>query len=83
MNLGTLLHFNGLVKRTIKVVNNGPKEVELKWLIYPYDQPNSTRDIFAIEFREAAPGNGNIIDLNWSAIKPEVDAASYLSIEPR
>lgn len=27
MNLGTLLHSNGLVKRSIKVVNNGPKEV--------------------------------------------------------
>jgi hypothetical protein len=83
MNLGTLLHSNGLVKRNIKVVNNGPKEVELKWLVYPYNKLNSERDIFKIEFKEAAPGNGNIVDLNWNAIKPEVDESSYLNIEPK
>ena len=27
MNLGTILHSNGLIKKNIKVVNNGPKEV--------------------------------------------------------
>lgn len=80
MNLGTLLHSNGLVKRSIKVVNNGPKEVELRWLVYAYNQVNSERDLFNIEFKEAAPGNGNIVDLNWNAIKPEVDVNSYLSI---
>lgn len=70
MHLGTLLHSNGLVKRTLKVVNNGPKEVELKWLVYPYNKNAPERDIFSIEFKEAAPGNGNIVDLNWNAVKP-------------
>ncbi len=51
MNLGTLLHSNGLIKRTIKVVNNGPKEVELKWLIYPYNKQSKDKDIFNIEFK--------------------------------
>lgn len=48
MNLGTLLHSNGITKRTIKVVNNGPKEVDLRWLVYPYNQPTQDRDIFRI-----------------------------------
>jgi len=38
MNLGMMLHSNGMIRKNIKVVNNGPKEVELKWLIYPYNK---------------------------------------------
>ncbi len=61
MNLGTLLHSNGLTKRNIKVVNNGPKEVQLKWLIYPYNKTKNQNDIFNIELHEAAPGTGQIV----------------------
>lgn len=48
MNLGTILHSNGLVKKSIKVVNNGPKEVDLKWLVYPYNKVDKEKDIFKI-----------------------------------
>lgn len=48
MHLGTLLHSNGLAKRTLKVVNNGPKEVELRWMVYPYNKTAPDRDIFKI-----------------------------------
>lgn len=61
MNLGTILHSNGLVKKTIKVVNNGPKEVQLKWLVYPYNKVDKEKDIFKIEFEDAVPGSGNIV----------------------
>jgi hypothetical protein len=83
MHLGTILHSNGLVKKSIKVVNNGPKEVELKWLIYPYNKVNKDQDIFKIEIEDAAPGSGNIVELKWNALKPEVDKETYFSIEPR
>jgi hypothetical protein len=61
MNLGTILHSNGLVKKSIKVVNNGPKEVELKWLVYPYNKVDKEKDIFKITFEDAVPGSGNIV----------------------
>ena len=61
MHLGTILHSNGLVKKSIKVVNNGPKEVELKWLVYPYNKVDPKKDIFNIEFEDAAPGTGNLV----------------------
>ncbi len=73
MNLGTILHSNGLVRKSIKVVNNGPKEVELKWYIYPYNQRDPSRDIFNIDFKEASPGTGDIVELKWSALKPDID----------
>jgi len=49
MHLGTILHSNGLVKRSIKVVNNGPKEVSLKWFVYPYNKVDKSKDIFNIK----------------------------------
>lgn len=61
MNLGTIVHSNGLVRKSIKVVNNGPKEVELKWLVYPYNKVDKDKDIFKIEFQDAAPGSGNAV----------------------
>jgi len=70
MHLGTLLHSNGLVKKSIKVVNNGPKDVELKWLIYPYNKMDKSKDVFNIELNEASPGTNNIVDLKWNALKP-------------
>jgi hypothetical protein len=48
MHLGTLLHSNGLTKKTLKVINNGPKEVELRWMVYPYNRNAPDRDIFNI-----------------------------------
>ena len=83
MHLGTILHSNGLVKRSIKVVNNGPKEVALKWLVYPYNKVDKSKDIFKVEIEEAAPGSGNLVQLKWNALKPEVDKQSFFIIEPK
>jgi len=70
MNLGTILHSNGVVKKSIKVVNNGPKEVELKWLIYPL-KSTKDNDIFNISLTESLGGSGdNIVDVTYNAIKP-------------
>lgn len=43
------------------MVNNGPKEVQLKWLVYPYNKVDKEKDIFKIEFEDAVPGSGNIV----------------------
>ena len=83
MHLGTILHSNGLVKKSIKVVNNGPKEVQLKWLVYPYNKVEEGKDIFNIQFANAAPGTGNLVELKWNALKPETDKDASFNIEPR
>ena len=70
MNLGTILHSNGLVKKSVKVVNNGPKEVQLKWLVYPYNKVDEKKDIFDISVLDAVPGSGDLIQLKWNALKP-------------
>lgn len=70
MNLGTILHSNGLVKKSVKVVNNGPKEVQLKWLVYPYNKVDEKKDIFDISVIDAVPGSGDLIQLKWNALKP-------------
>lgn len=83
MHLGTILHSNGLVRKSIKVVNNGPKEVELKWMVYPYNQIDKNKDIFNIAFQDATPGSDNVVELKWNAIKPDVDKEACFAIEPR
>lgn len=50
MNLGSLLVGNGQVKKNIKVVNKGPKEVHLTWKTYPHNKPNGDRDYFKLSF---------------------------------
>jgi hypothetical protein len=50
MNLGSILSSNGLIKKSIKVVNKGPKEVDLKWKTYPYNKLDPTKDMFKLEF---------------------------------
>jgi len=51
MNLGTVLHSNGVVRKMIKIVNNGPKEVQLSWKIYPHNQTNGDRDLFNLTLK--------------------------------
>jgi len=36
LNAGTFLVANGKSTRNIKIVNNGPKPVDIKWVMYPY-----------------------------------------------
>lgn len=48
MKLGSLLLGNGVLKKNVKVVNKGPKEVNLKWKIYPYNKLNNGNDIFKL-----------------------------------
>ncbi len=48
MNLGSVLVGNGQVKKSIKVVNKGPKEVHLAWKTYPHNKRNNDQDIFKI-----------------------------------
>lgn len=36
LSAGTFLKGNGKSTRNIKICNNGPKEVEIKWVLYPY-----------------------------------------------
>jgi hypothetical protein len=50
MNLGSVLVGNGQVKKNIKVVNKGPKEVHLAWRTYPHNKTSNDKDIFKIEF---------------------------------
>ena len=38
MDTGTFFIKNGVATKNIKVVNNGPKEVLLKWLFYNHNQ---------------------------------------------
>jgi hypothetical protein len=48
--MGTILNCNGSIRKIIKIVNNGPKPVELKWLIYPYNIIDEDKNIFNIDF---------------------------------
>lgn len=50
MNLGSVLIGNGQVKKNIKVVNKGPKDVHLTWKTYPYNKKSSDKDFFKITF---------------------------------
>ena len=65
MNLGSVLIGNGQVKKNIKVVNKGPKEVHLTWKTYPHNKPSGGRDFFKLSFGEASPGTSNLIDVKW------------------
>lgn len=48
MNLGSVLVGNGQVRKNIKVVNKGPKEVHLSWKTYPHNKRSNDQDIFKI-----------------------------------
>lgn len=65
MNLGSVLIVNGQVKKNIKVVNKGPKEVHLAWKIYPHNKPSKNRDFFKLSFGEAGPGTNDLINVKW------------------
>jgi hypothetical protein len=67
MNLGSIVQNNGEMKKTIKVVNKGPKEVHLNWKVYPHNKIDTTKDLFRISFNEAAPGTNNLIEVQWNA----------------
>ena len=83
MNFGAVLPANGQVKKTIKVINNGPKAAKLQWHVYPYDKPDPNKDLFKIDFGEPAPGSDDLFELKWNPIKPEPDPNSCFSLEPR
>ena len=51
--------------------------------MYPYNKVEEGKDIFDISFENAAPGTGNLVELKWNAIKPEVDKEANFSIEPK
>lgn len=53
LHAGTFFIKNGKSTRNIKIINNGPKEVEIKWVIYPYGSASSNSDIFNISFAGA------------------------------
>jgi hypothetical protein len=44
------------ISKNIKLVNKGPKEVSLVWKTYPYNKRNPEKEIFKLEFGDAAPG---------------------------
>lgn len=82
LNAGTFLVANGKSTRNIKILNNGPREVEIKWVIYPYGSSSSDSDIFNVSFSDAEPGSNNIVETNWVAIKPQPLKNSSFSISP-
>ena len=59
LHTGTLVIDNGNFKRNIKVINNGPKEVFMKWFFYPFGEIDPEKDIFSIKFEGAEPGSQN------------------------
>ena len=65
MNLGSVLIGNGQVKKNIKVVNKGPKEVNLTWKTYPHNKPNGDRDLFKLSLGEPSPGTSNLVEVKW------------------
>ena len=67
MNLGCVLVGNGQVKKSIKVVNKGPKQVNLMWKTYPYNKRNPDQDIFKLQFGEPAPGTSDVVEVKWHA----------------
>ena len=82
LHAGTFLVHNGKSTRNIKILNNGPKEVEIKWVIYPYESSSANSDLFNISFSNAEPGSDNIVETNWVAVKPEPLKKSPFSITP-
>lgn len=48
MNFGRLPISSEVVKKRVKVVNNGPKDLSLRWVIYPYGKVDKEKDIFKI-----------------------------------
>ena len=61
-------------------MNNGPKEVELKWLVYPFNKVDKDKDIFKIEMIDAVPGSDDVVQLKWNALKPDIDKNACFSI---
>ena len=48
LNTGVFFTKNGKSTRNIKIVNNGPKEVFLKWVFYPYSSQAPEGDLFQV-----------------------------------
>ena len=82
LNTGMFLANNGKFTRNIKIVNNGPKNVMLKWVFYPYTKDAGDQDLFDINFVGAEPGSGEIVNPVWKAIKPKPCENCGFSISP-
>lgn len=82
LNTGIFLTRDGKSTRNIKIVNNGPKEVLLRWVFYPMTAGVSDRDLFEVNFVGAQPGTEDVLNVSWNAIKPKpVDKCGF-SISP-
>ena len=82
LNTGFFFTKNGKSTRNIKIVNNGPKEVFLKWVFYPYTDSSSDKNLFEIKFQPAGPGTEDIVKTIWNPIKPEPVEKCGFSISP-
>ena len=82
LNTGIFLTRDGKSTRNIKIVNNGPNEVLLRWVVYPMTAGVSDRDLFEVNFVGAQPGTEDVLNVSWNAIKPKpVDKCGF-SISP-
>jgi hypothetical protein len=61
---------SGIIRKEFKVINNGPKPVEIKWKIFPADL-KSDKDVFKLSITDPSPGSADVVKVNWEAIEPE------------
>lgn len=69
-NFGCFPTNSGTIRKEFKVVNKGPRPVDLVWKIYSLDKPR-TGDPFKISICPPSLGSKDPVSVNWEAIEPE------------